>query len=147
MKISKHDYSKLAEQSAPKSPIIKDCLLAFLVGGTICTIGQVLLESYKKLPIRLEDAKTLVSVSLVFLAAVLTAFGVFDKIAKYAGAGTLVPITGFANAVVSPAIEYKAEGYVLGVGAKIFTIAGPVIVYGTVASVVYGVIYWIVQMI
>lgn len=143
MKISKSDYRTLAEKSSPKSPILKNCSLAFLVGGTICTIGQILLTCYQKLPIKPEDAKTLVSVSLIFLAAVLTAFGIFDKIAKHAGAGTLVPITGFANAVVSPAIEYKAEGFVLGVGAKMFTIAGPVIVYGTVASVVYGIIYWI----
>ena len=145
MKISKSDYQKLDNKSAPKSPLLKDCALAFLVGGAICTIGQMLLSCYEKLPLKPEDIKTLVSVSLIFLSAALTAIGIFDKIAKYAGAGTLVPITGFANAMVSPAIEYKAEGYVLGVGAKMFTIAGPVIVYGTVASVVYGVIYWILQ--
>jgi stage V sporulation protein AC len=145
MKISKSDYQKLAKQTAPKSPILKDCALAFLVGGAICTIGQLLLSCYEKLPLKPEDIKTLVSVSLIFLSAALTSIGIFDKIAKFAGAGTLVPITGFANAVVSPAIEYKAEGYVLGVGAKMFTIAGPVIVYGTVASIVYGIIYWILQ--
>lgn len=145
MKISKKEYQQLVSQSAPKSPIIKDCLLAFLSGGAICTIGQALLNFYKTLPIKIEDSKSLVSVTLIFIAALLTAFGIFDKIAKYAGAGTLVPITGFANSVVSPAIEYKAEGYVLGVGAKMFTIAGPVIVYGTVASIIYGLIYWIMQ--
>lgn len=143
MKISKQKYAKLAEQTSPKSPIVKDCIWAFLVGGSICTLGQILLTYYKTLPLKPEDAKTLVSISLIFISAVLTSLGIFDKIAKHAGAGTLVPITGFANSVVSPAIEYKAEGYILGVGAKMFTIAGPVIVYGVVASVVYGSIYWI----
>ena len=145
MKISKSDYQKLVKQTAPKSPIWKDCLLAFLMGGAICTIGQMLLFCYEKLSLKPEDIKTLVSVSLIFLAALLTAIGIFDKIAKYAGAGTLVPITGFANSVVSPAIEYKAEGFILGTAAKMFTIAGPVIVYGTVASVIYGIIYWIIK--
>ena len=133
----------MVEAASRPSPIIKDTARAFLVGGGICVLGQLLLIGYSKLLSDEQSAKTLVSVTLIFLAAVLTGFGVFDKIAKFAGAGTLVPITGFANAVVSPAIEYKAEGFVLGVGAKMFTIAGPVIVYGTVASVIYGVIYWI----
>ncbi len=109
-------------------------------------MGQLLLTFYSKMMADQQGAKTLVSVTLIFLAAVLTGFGVFDKIAKFAGAGTLVPITGFANAVVSPAIEYKAEGFILGVGAKMFTIAGPVIVYGTVASVIYGVVYWVTSL-
>ena len=147
MEVSKKEYSKMVKESAPPSPIIKNCIWAFSVGGSICAFGQILLFVYQKLPIRLEDAKTLVSVTLIFITAVLTGFGIFDKIAKHAGAGTIVPITGFANAVVSPAIEYKAEGWVLGLGAKMFTIAGPVIVFGTVASVVYGVIYWIIKII
>ena len=146
MNVKKQEYQKLVSQKAPKSPILKDCLWAFFVGGFICALGQFLLEGYKISELDLESAKTLVSVTLIFISAALTALGVFDKIAKHAGAGTLVPITGFANAVVSPAIEYRAEGYVLGVGAKMFTIAGPVIVYGVVASVIYGVIYWICQM-
>ena len=143
MNVKKQEYQKLVSEKAPKSPILKDCLWAFFVGGFICTLGQLLLEAYKMTELESESAKTLVSVTLIFLSALLTAIGVFDKIAKRAGAGTLVPITGFANAVVSPAIEYRAEGFILGVGAKMFTIAGPVIVYGTVASVVYGVVYWI----
>ncbi len=146
MNVKRQEYQKLVSEKAPNSPILKDCLWAFLVGGFICTLGQLLLEGYKMTELESESAKTLVSVTLIFLSALLTAIGVFDKIAKRAGAGTLVPITGFANAVVSPAIEYRAEGFVLGVGAKMFTIAGPVIVYGTVASVIYGVIYWICQM-
>ena len=142
MEIQKKNYSEMVKQSSPSSPVVKDSVKAFLVGGGICTLGQLLQELYLyALPE--ESAKTLVSVTLIFLSAFLTALGIFDKVAKHAGAGTLVPITGFANAVVSPAIEYKAEGFVMGVGAKMFTIAGPVIVYGTVASIVYGVIYWI----
>lgn len=143
MNVKKQEYQKLVSQKAPKSPILKDCLWAFFVGGFICALGQFLLEGYKMSELDLESAKTLVSVTLIFISAALTAIGVFDKIAKRAGAGTLVPITGFANAVVSPAIEYRAEGFILGVGAKMFTIAGPVIVYGVTASVVYGLIYWI----
>ncbi len=138
-------YSKMVSASSKPSPIIKDTVRAFLVGGGICVLGQLLLTAYSSMIADEQSAKTLVSVTLIFMAAVLTGFGVFDKIAKFSGAGTLVPITGFANSVVSPAIEYKAEGFVLGVGAKMFTIAGPVIVYGTVASVIYGVIYWAVQ--
>ncbi|MBO5912450.1 MAG: SpoVA/SpoVAEb family sporulation membrane protein [Clostridia bacterium] len=133
----------MVEVASSPSPIIKDTARAFLVGGGICVLGQLMLAAYSQMMADQQSAKTLVSVTLIFVAAVLTGFGVFDKIAKFSGAGTLVPITGFANAVVSPAIEYKAEGFVLGDGAKMFTIAGPVIVYGTVASVVYGVIYWI----
>ena len=113
------------------------------MGGAICVIGQLLTELYTALDLSEKTVKMAVPVSIIFLAAILTGFGIFDKIARRAGAGTLVPITGFANAVVSPAIEFKNEGYILGVGAKIFTIAGPVIMYGTVASVVYGIIYWI----
>ena len=139
-----NEYSKLVKRLSPPSPKLKDCVCAFLVGGFICTLGQVLMEIYSKcMMLDEERTKVLVTISLIFLAALLTALKLFSKIAKFAGAGTLVPITGFANAVVSPAIEFKAEGFVLGVGANMFKIAGPVIVYGTIASVVYGVIYWI----
>lgn len=139
-----NEYSKLVKRLSPPSPKLKDCVCAFLVGGFICTLGQVLMEIYSKcMMLDEERAKVLVTISLIFLAALLTALKLFSKIAKFAGAGTLVPITGFANAVVSPAIEFKTEGFILGVGANMFKIAGPVIVYGTVASVVYGVIYWI----
>ena len=144
MNIDKKQYKKYADAHAPKSPIVKDCLKAFLFGGSICALAQGLFALYQKfLSLEKDDASTLASISLILIAVVLSAFGVFDKIAKHAGAGTLVPITGFANSVVSPAIDSKAEGFVLGVGAKMFTIAGPVIVYGTVASVIYGVVYWI----
>ena len=143
MKVSKKQYDKMVKKASPPSPKIKNFVLAYTIGGLICVIGQLFKELYVYLGLSENVVKMLVPVTLIFLAAVLTAFKVFDNIAKFAGAGTLVPITGFANAVVSPAIEYKKEGFVLGVGANMFKIAGPVIVYGTVASVVYGVIYWI----
>ena len=147
MKISKQTYAKFADAHAPRSPIAKNCLCAFLVGGSICTLGQILLDIFQNLcSFDMETAGTLTSASLIFVAVVLTALGVFDNIAKHAGAGTLVPITGFANAVVSPAIDSHAEGLVLGVGAKIFTVAGPVLLYGTLAGFIYGVIYWICQL-
>ena len=141
--VTKQEYSKMVDAASRPSPIVKDVSLAFLVGGGICVLGQLLLTGYKMTDLDLQSAKTMVSVTLIFLAAVLTGFGVFDRIAKFAGAGTLVPITGLANSIVSPAIEYKTEGFILGLGAKMFTIAGPVIVYGMVASVVYGIIYWV----
>jgi stage V sporulation protein AC len=140
---AKAPYVTYAEKREKKSPLIRDCIRAFLVGGLICCIGQALTESYSYILDNEETVKTLVPITLVFLASLLTGLGIYDNIAKFAGAGTLVPITGFANAVTSPAIDSKTEGFVLGVGAKMFTIAGPVIVYGTVASVVYGLIYWI----
>lgn len=147
MKISKQTYAKFADAHAPRSPIGKNCLWAFLVGGTICTFGQVLHDIFQKLcSLSEEIAGTLTSVSLILVAVILTALGVFDNIAKHAGAGTLVPITGFANAVVSPAIDSHAEGLILGVGAKIFTVAGPVLLYGTLAGSIYGVIYWLCEM-
>ena len=117
--------------------------MAFVVGGIICVIGQLLSEGYASLGLGSRQVAMAVPVTLIFIAVVLTALKLFDNIAKRAGAGTLVPITGFANAVASPAIEYRPEGYVLGIGVKMFTVAGPVIVYGTAASVIYGVIYWI----
>lgn len=141
--MNKKEYKKYAEARAKKSHLLLDCIKAFLVGGAICTLGQILLNLYKGWTGNEEVSKMLVPVTLIFLAALFTGLGLFDKLAKHAGAGTLVPITGFANAVVSPAIDTKAEGWVLGVGAKIFTIAGPVILYGITAGAVYGVIYWI----
>ena len=145
MNITPETYKKYATARAEKSPILKNCLRAFLVGGLICAIGQGLNTLYTGLcKIPKEDAGTLTACTLVLTAAVLTGLGVFDRVAKFAGAGTLVPITGFANAVVSPAIDSRSEGLILGVGAKIFTVAGPVLLYGTLAGTVYGVIYWIV---
>ena len=147
MKISKDAYARFADAHAPRSPILKNCLFAFLVGGTVCTLGQILRDVFQNVcSFDEETAGTLTSGSLILIAVVLTALGMFDKIAKHAGAGTLVPITGFANAVVSPAIDSRAEGLVLGVGAKIFTVAGPVLLYGTLAGFVYGVILWLAQL-
>ena len=144
MNMSQKTYQKYADARAPKSPVVKDCSRAFLVGRLICAVAQGLTDVYTRLcGMAKEDAGTLTAVTLVLIAAVLTGLGVFDRIAKFAGAGTLVPITGFANAVVAPAVEFKTEGFILGVGAKMFTIAGPVIVYGVLASVVHGLIYWI----
>ena len=143
MNMSKKEYNRYVARLAQKSPLGKDLLRSFLVGGLICVIGQLILNGFTALDLSEQDAAAATSVSLVFLSAVLTGLSVYDDIAKFAGAGTLVPITGFANAVVSPAIEFKAEGFVTGMAAKMFTIAGPVIVYGTTASVVYGVIYWL----
>ena len=144
MDIDKKAYKKYAKAHAPKSPIFKDCIKAFLVGGFICAIAQGLTDIYGKLlDFSKEDAGSLTSVTLIFVAILLTALGVFDKIAKHVGAGTLVPITGFANAVASPAIDAHSEGLILGVGAKIFTVAGPVLLYGTLAGAVWGIILWI----
>ena len=144
--MDKQQYGELVKQASPGSPVLKNCLWAFAVGGALCALGEVLYQWISMTDIEDVTARMLASCSLVLLAAVLTVAQVFDNVAKHAGAGTLVPITGFANAVVSPAIEFKTEGFVLGVGANMFKIAGPVIVYGTVASVVYGVIYWIMKM-
>ena len=141
--MTEKQYARLVKQASPNSPTGKNCLFAFLIGGSICCLGQLLLNWYTSLGMAQQEASTAVSVTLVFMSALLTGLSLYDNIAKYAGAGTLVPITGFANAVAAPAVEFKTEGFVLGVGAKMFTIAGPVIVYGTVASVVYGIIYWI----
>ena len=144
MRPTNKEYSKITKKLSPPSPKIKDMIWAFCVGGFICVIGQLLTEFYSVVcGLDQEMTKMLIPISLIFLASLLTGLKLFDKIAKRAGAGTLVPITGFANAVVSPAIEFKSEGWVLGLGAKMFTIAGPVIVYGTVASVIYGIVYWI----
>jgi stage V sporulation protein AC len=138
-------YVKYTNKTAPKSPLLRDCVFAFLVGGFICLLGEALLKWLIFIDINEDLAKKIIPIALIFLACFLTGIGIFDKISKFAGAGTLVPITGFANAMCSPAVDSKAEGFVLGGGAKMFTIAGPVIVYGTVASVVYGFIYWLMQ--
>ena len=141
--MTEKEYGKLVKELAPKSPVWKDCLLAFLIGGLICTLGQLAINGYLALELEKQDASTAASMTLVALSALLTGLSLDDDIAKHAGAGTLVPITGFANSVAAPAVEFKTEGFILGVGAKMFTIAGPVIVYGVSASVVYGIIYWI----
>ena len=141
--MTERQYGKLVQQISPKSPIGKDCLLAFLVGGAICTLGQVFANWYQSMELSKDDAYMAASMSLVVLSALFTGLSLYDNLAKYAGAGTLVPITGFANSIAAPAVEFKTEGFILGVGAKMFTIAGPVIVYGVSASVVYGFIYWI----
>lgn len=141
--MTEKQYSQLVQEMSPKSPMWRDCLSAFVIGGLICTLGQAFVNCYTNLGLEKQDASTLASMTLVALAALLTGLSLYDDIAKHAGAGTLVPITGFANSIAAPAVEFKTEGFVLGVGAKMFTIAGPVIVYGLAASVVYGVVYWI----
>ena len=141
--MTEREYGKLVGKLSPKSPSKNNCLNAFLVGGFICLLGQIATNSYLALGLEQKDASTAASVTLVALSALLTGLSLYDNIAKFAGAGTLVPITGFANAIAAPAVEFKTEGFILGVGAKMFTIAGPVIVYGVSASVVYGVIYWL----
>ena len=141
--MTEKEYEKMVQSLAPKSPMWKDCFHAFWIGGLICTLGQAIMNGYSALGLEKMDASCATSMTLVAIAALLTGLSIYDDIAKRAGAGTLVPITGFSNAVSAPAIEFKTEGFILGVGAKIFTIAGPVIVYGISASVVYGIIYWI----
>lgn len=137
------EYCRYVDSIAPKSPCVKNCFNAFWTGGTICMLGQGLMTLYSSMGLDQTASSTFVSISLILLSAVLTGISVYDDIAKFAGAGTLVPITGFANSVVAPAIEFQTEGMILGTAAKMFTIAGPVIVYGVSASVVYGLIYWI----
>ena len=141
--MTEREYGKLVSKMQPRSPIVKDCFFAFWIGGLICLLGQVALNGYTALGLDEKSAATATSMTLVTLSALLTGLSLYDDIAKHAGAGTLVPITGFANAVAAPAVEFKTEGFILGVGAKMFTIAGPVIVYGVSASVIYGLIYWI----
>ena len=138
MDMTNEEYLNYVAKKAAPSPLVRDVLWAFVTGGLICTVGQVLQNFYVGMGLAQEEAGTAVSVTLIFAAAVLTGFGVFDKIAKHAGAGTLVPITGFANAMVSPALEFKSEGLITGTAAKLFVIAGPVLAYGISASVVYG---------
>jgi len=141
----KKQFREYAEKNSPKSNLFKDCVCAFVIGGLICIVGQAISDAGKAMDISKENVKILTPCALIFLSCLFTGLGLYSKLAKYAGAGTIVPITGFANAVASPAIDSKAEGYVLGVGAKMFTIAGPVILYGTAASVVWGIIYYILE--
>lgn len=143
MDITPKEYQEYVAKKAKKSPILKDTALAFLIGGAICVLGQGITELWTAAGLDKEAAGTATSVSLVFLSVLLTGLNLYNKIARFGGAGTLVPITGFANAVASPAIDFKAEGIVTGMAAKMFVVAGPVIVFGTVASVVYGVVYWV----
>jgi len=145
--MDKKTYARLADAHAPHSPLLRDCLRAFLVGGAICVLGQALKSVFEGVfSLDEETAGTLTSVSLIFLSVLLSALGVYDCIAKHAGAGTLVPITGFANAVASPTIDSHAEGLVLGVGAKIFSVAGPVILYGVLAGTAWGVAAWVISL-
>jgi len=144
MNIEKKTYRRYVDARAPKSAIVQDCIRAFLCGGAICLLGEVLGKLYLSFGLEKDSASLLCSVTLIFIAILLTALGVFDNIAKFAGAGTLVPITGFANAVASPAMDSRAEGPVVGIGAKIFTVAGPVLLYGILAGAVWGVIYYII---
>lgn len=141
--MTEKEYGKMIKDMSPKSPLGKDCINAFWIGGLICTVGQLIMNGYAALGLDKQAAGTATSMTLVALSALLTGLSLYDNIAKHAGAGTLVPITGFANSVVAPAVEFKTEGFVLGMAAKMFSIAGPVIVYGVSASVVYGLIYWI----
>ena len=143
--ITKKEYQKMVDKKSPSSKVFKNSIKAFLIGGTICLIGQCFLSFYQTLNLSEEMTGAATAISMIFLGVLLTGLDIYPKIAKHGGAGTLVPITGFANAVSAPAIEAKTEGFVLGVGAKIFTIAGPVILYGTLASVIYGIVYWIVS--
>lgn len=145
MSLSSDEYKKMGEKAVPKTKCLRNLTGAFLIGGTICVLGQFLLNFYLDMGLSTPAASTACSITLIGVSAVLTGIGVYDKFAKFGGGGTLVPITGFANAVVSPAMEFKSEGFVLGLGVKIFTIAGPVIVYGVLASFVYGVIYWFIK--
>lgn len=137
-KITKEEYSKLTQKISPPSPTIKNCMMAFLIGGLICSVGQITLDLYLNLGFSKEEAGMLNTVTLIFIGVTLTAFGIYEKIGSKAGAGTLVPITGFANSVASSAIEFRTEGFITGVGVKMFVIAGPVIVYSIAAGVVYG---------
>ena len=144
-KKGKQQYSELVKQASPNSPIFMDCIRAFVSGGIICTIGQLLLNLYTAMDISEKDAALWVSITLIGLSALLTALGIYEKLGKFCGAGTIVPITGFANSVVSPAIEFKKEGMVFGMAAKMFIVAGPVIVYGTLTSMLVGLIYYFVK--
>lgn len=145
MRISNKQYDEMVKKASPNSPIVLDCIKAFLIGGAICCFGQLLFYIFRKSGMSLDESRSLVSISLIIITAILTGIGVFDKIAKHAGAGTIVPITGFANSVVSPAMEFKSEGFIIGTGASIFKVAGPVILYGTTAASLYGLIYFIVE--
>ena len=140
---TKNDYQNYVDKKSPNSPIIKNCFNAFWVGGLICSFGQLINEFCKYKNFDTQISSTIVSMILIGISALLTGLNIFNKIGKFAGAGSLVPITGFANSVVSPAMEYKSEGHIMGIGAKMFTVAGPVIVYGISSSIVYGILYFI----
>ncbi|MDD6762440.1 MAG: stage V sporulation protein AC [Clostridiales bacterium] len=146
MNMTNEQYNEFVQSKTPKSKIIKNCIKAFLIGGLICLIGQCFMNIYQYLGINKEDSATITTITMVFLGTFSTGLDIYPRIAKHGGAGTLVPVTGFANAVAAPALEAKTEGYVLGVGAKIFTIAGPVILFGTLASIVCGLLYFFWQM-
>ena len=144
MSVSKDEYGKMADKASPPSPVLKNCCFAFLVGGAICCVGQAFSDLYSKVAgFSEDDASVLSSVTLVFLSALFTGLGLYQKLARIAGAGTLVPITGFANSIVAPAMEHKREGLVMGVGAELFSLAGPVLVYGITSSVIVGIIAWL----
>ena len=145
MDMNPKEYQEYVKQKSKKSPIVKDTILAFLIGGAICVMGQLIRNGWSAYGLAAEDAATATSVSLIFLSVLLTALNLYNKLGRYGGAGTLVPITGFANAVSSPAIDFRAEGIVTGMAAKMFLVAGPVIVFGTTASVIYGVVLWIIK--
>ena len=144
MKMTPGEYNEYVKKNSPPSPMGTNILKAYLVGGLICCVGQVISDGFTAVGLASENAALATSLCLVLIGVLLTGLRIYDKIAKFAGAGTLVPITGFANSVASPAIEFRAEGLVTGLGAKMFTVAGPVIVYGLSASVVYGFIYWLI---
>ncbi len=145
MSTSKKQYDRMTKKASPPSPVLKNCLNAFWTGGLVCTAGEAFLMFYEFLGLSKEEAKTTVTVTLIVITAILTGIGVFDKIAKVAGAGTIVPITGFANSVVSPAMEFKSEGSILGTAANIFKLSGPVIVYSAAGTFLYGIIYWLTE--
>ena len=144
MEISPEEYKKMSDKVAPKTNSLRNFSGAFFIGGAICALGQWFTNLYKGLGFSSPDSAVLCSVTLIFISAILTGTGVYDNIAKFGGGGTLVPITGFANAVVSPAMEFRSEGWILGTGAKMFSVSGPVIVYGLAASVIYGIIYYFI---
>lgn len=145
MDISNKKYDEMVKKASPSSPVVKNCIWAFCVGGAICCFGELLFKLYGMAGMSQNETRTMVSVTLIVIAAVLTGIGIFDKIAKYAGAGTVVPITGFANSVVAPALEHKSEGFVMGTGANIFRVSGPVIAYGIFTATVFGIVYYIIQ--
>lgn len=145
MQLSKSQYTQMYKEASENTKSYLTIPKAFVIGGLICALGEFFLTTYENLGLTKEQYSLLTSVTLIFLSALLTGLGIYGKIAKHAGAGTLVPITGFANSVVAPAVEFKAEGFILGLGAKIFIISGPVILYGTLASAIYGVIYYLIK--
>lgn len=144
--MTNQEYSDFVDSKAKKSPILKNVILAFIVGGLICIIGQIIVNVSMHFGVELKDARNICSISLIFLGAFLTAINLYSKIGKFAGAGSVVPITGFSNSIVAPAIEFKTEGYILGLGANMFKVAGPVLVYGITSSVIVGFIYWLIKL-